>query len=120
MDAGEEVGEGELLVEEETDWEQGGTRVAEGGLEEVGLWGVEDEGGDVGVGEGEVSGEGGSYTGSVGEDLLGGDVAGGVEVLPDVVGVLGHLFLAGVGVGALAVASVVEGKDVDAEVVQGR
>ena len=90
----------------------------EGGVEEVGLGGVEDEGGDVGVGEGQMGGEGGSDAGPVGDDLVGWDVTGGVEVLPGVVGVLGHLLLVGVGVGALAVATVVEGEDVDAEVVQ--
>ena len=118
-EAGEEVGEGEALVEEEPGREEGGTRVAKSGVEEVGLRGVEDKSGDVGVGEREIGGEGASYTGAVGNDLMGGDVAGGVEVLPGVVGVLGHLLLAGVSVGALAVAAVVEGKDVDAEVVQG-
>lgn len=50
---------------------------------------------------------------------MGGNLAGGFEVLPGGVGVLGHLLLAGVSVGALTVASVVEGEDVDAEVVKG-
>ena len=47
-----------------------------------------------------------------------GDCAGGGEVLPGGVGVLGHALLAGASGGALAVAAIVEGEDVDAEVVE--
>ena len=67
---------------------------------------------------GEFDGKGGADAGSVGDDLLCGDGAGGGEVLPGGVGVVGHVELAGVGWGALAVAAVVEGEDVEAEVVE--
>ena len=45
-EGGERLGEREALVEEETDGEEGGARVADGYVEEVGAGRVEDEGGD--------------------------------------------------------------------------
>lgn len=44
-------------MEEEADGKEAGAGVVEGGVEEIGLRSVEDEGGDVGVGEGKVGGE---------------------------------------------------------------
>ena len=49
---------------------------------------------------------------------MGGDAAGGREVRPGGFGVLSHSELIGMGVGAVAEAAVVEGEDVDAEVVE--
>ena len=66
-----------------------------------------------------MRGEGGSYACAVGDELLGGDVAGGGEVLPGGFGVVGHVSLIGTDGGALSVASIVEGEDVDAEIVEG-
>ena len=105
-------------MEEQASGEQVGAGIAESGVEEIGVGRIEDEGGERGVLDGELSCEGGSDAGAVGDDVLGRDGAGGGEVLPGGIGVAGHILLAGVGGGALAVASVVEGEDVDAEVVE--
>lgn len=83
------------------------------------MGGVEDEGGDCGVVCCELGGEGRSYAGSVGDDLLGGDGSGVGEVLPGGIGVVGHVLLIGARGCALAVAAVVEGEDVEADVVEG-
>lgn len=105
-------------MKEESDGEEAAAGVALGYGEEVGAGGVEDEGWDDGKICGELGGQGGSYAGSVGDDLLGGDGSGVGEVLPGGVGVMGHVLLVGAGGGALAVAAVVEGEDVEAEVVE--
>ena len=107
-----------MLVEEETYGEEAGAGIVENCGEEVAFGRVEDECRDGGMDGGEVGCEGGSEAGSVGDDLLGGDGAGGGEVVPGGVGVLGHLALIGMGVGAVAVASIVEGEDVKAEIVE--
>ena len=64
------LGEGEALVEEETDGNEVGARVADGCVEEVGARRVEDQGRDWRVSGGELGGQGGSDAGSVGDDLL--------------------------------------------------
>ena len=92
--------------------------VVANGIEQVAFWGFQDEGWDFGVTGGEVGGEGGSDADAVGNDLLSGNFAGSVEIVPGGFGVLGHTGLIGMGVGAVAVAAVVEGEDVDAEVVE--
>ena len=45
-EGGERFGEGETLVKEETDGEEGGSRVADGYVEKIGAGGVEDQGRD--------------------------------------------------------------------------
>ena len=67
---GEEVGEGEAFVKEKADGEQGRAGVAYGYVEEIGAGRVEDEGGDVVVGDGEAGGDGGSNAGTVGDDVF--------------------------------------------------
>ena len=59
-EGGERFGEREALVEEEPDGDEAAARVFEGGVEEVGAGGVEDEGGDVGVGGGQMGCERGA------------------------------------------------------------
>jgi len=105
-------------MEEEADGEEGGARVADGYVEEVGAGCVENQGGDGVVIGGEAGCKRSADAGSVRDDALFGDCAGGGEVLPGRVDVLGHALLAGAGGGALAVAAIVEGEDVEAEVVE--
>src|SRR5260370_14626618 len=110
-EGGEWLVEGETLVEEEADGEEGGARVASGYVEEVGAWRVENQGRDVVVVGGEASGEGGSDSGPVGDDVLSGEGAGSGEVLPGGVGVLGHALLAWAGRGAPAACTIDDGED---------
>ena len=91
--------------------------VLDGG-EEVRLGIVEDESGDFGVGAGEGGGEGGTDAGAIRDDSVGRDGAGGGEVQPGGFGILRHVEIIGMGEGAEAVAAVVEGEDVEAEVVK--
>ena len=106
------------MVEEEADGEKGGARGAYGYVEEIGAGCVENQGGDGVVIGGEAGGEGGSDAGAVGNDVLSGEGAGGGEVLPGGVGVVSHALLARAGGSALSVAAIVEGEDVEAEVVK--
>ena len=105
-------------MEEEADGEEPGARIAYCYVEEVGAGCVENQGGDGVVIGGKAGCEGGARAGSVGNDALCGDCACGGEVPPGGVGVLGHALLTWTGGGALAVAAVVEGEDVEAEVVE--
>src|ERR1700731_551825 len=89
-------------MEEEADGEEPGTRIAYGYVEEVGAGWVENQGGDGVVIGGKAGCEGGARAGSVGNDALCGDCAGGGEVLPGGGGGLGHALLAWGGRGALA------------------
>ena len=107
-----------MLVKEEADWKEAGAGIALGQFEEVGAWRVKDQGGDGGVICRELGGKGGPYAGAVRDDLLRRESAGGGEVLPGGVDVVGHVLLVGAGCCTLAVAAVVEGEDVEAEVVQ--
>ena len=92
---------------------------SEGCVEEIGVWVVENDGGDGGLGCGQMRGERGADAGSVGDDLR----AAGMErelVRYWQAASASWVMAAGWGGGgALAVASVVEGEDVDAEVVEG-
>ena len=105
-------------MEEEADGEEPGARVAYGYVEEIGAWRVENQCRDVVVIAGEAGCEGSPDSGSVRDDVLYRECSGGGEVLPGGVGVVGHALLAGAGSGALAVAAIVEGEDVEAEVVE--
>ena len=118
LESREWLGEREALVEEEADGEEFGAWVACGYFEEVGAGCVENQGGDGVVIGSEVGRECGADTGSIGEDALRGYCAGGGEVLPGGVGVLGHALLVWAGRGTLAVAAIVEGEDVEAKVVE--
>ena len=63
-------------MEEEADGDEVGGVGGEGGCGGVGVGIGEDEGGEFGMGEGEVGGEGCAEAGSIGNDLGSGDVAG--------------------------------------------
>jgi hypothetical protein len=115
---GERLGEREALVKEEANGDECCARVELGYVEEVGTGRVENYGWNVVVGDRESGCEGGSDAGAVGDDLLWRDGARCGEVLPGGVGVAGHALLAGARLGALAVAAVIEGEDVDAEIVE--
>ena len=115
---GEWLSEGEALVEEETDGDERGAGIVLGDAKEIGAGSVEDYGGNHAVSSGEASREGGSGAGSVRNDVLLREMAGGGEIEPRRVGVAGLALLAGTGCGALTVAAVVEGEDVDAEIVE--
>ena len=65
-----------------------------------------------------MGGEGCSCAGAVGDDLIWRDRARDGEVLPGGVEIVGHALLTWAGCCALAIAAVVEGEDVDADVVQ--
>jgi hypothetical protein len=54
VERGEWLGEWETVVKEETDREDGGALVAEGCIEEIGAWVVEDDCGDGCLGDGDV------------------------------------------------------------------
>lgn len=119
VQGGQRLGQGEVLTEERADREEAGAGVTEGNVEQIGVGAVKNDAGDAGMGGGEVGGEGGSDAGAVRDDLLRRDGAGGGEVLPGGLGVLGHLELVGTAFGAESVAAIVEGEDVDAETLQG-
>lgn len=118
MERGERGFEGKGLAEEEMRRHELGARVGQDRLEKIVFRGLKDERGDGGVGCSEVGGEGRANADSVEDDLLGGEVTGGGEVLQGSVCVGGHAGLARVDGGALSVATVVEGKEIDAEVVE--
>src|SRR5438270_7900654 len=118
MESGERFGQREALVKEQARREKPGARVIDRHAEEVGARRVENDGSDVVVIGGEAICEGGAATSAVRNDVLWGDSASGGEVLPGRVRVLSHFLLAGARGSALAVAAIVEGEDVDAEVVQ--
>ena len=80
---------------------------------------AEDKGRGLRMLGGEFGCEGGADAGAEEDDPGGREVAGGGEVLPGEGGVLLHAALVGVEGGALAVATVVEGEDVDAGGVEG-
>lgn len=116
----ERGGEREALLEEETGWDETGTVVAQSRIEQVVDGRLQDECRRVRVHGGELGGESCAHADSIGDNTGLGEVAADVEVLPGGFGVLGQDLLAGVwGGSALAVATVVDGEDVDAEVVQG-
>ncbi len=119
FEGGERSGEGEVFVKEKVERDKAGTGVLLGYFEEVSVGGVEDECWDGGVAGCELGGERGSDAGSIEDDLLRGNGASVCEVLPGGVSVVGHVLLAGTGWGALTVAAIVEGEDVEADVVEG-
>jgi len=82
VESGERFGERETLMEEETNGEEPGARIAGGCVEEIGARRIEDEGLNGWIRDGEMSCEGGSGASSVRDDLLRGEVAGGGEILP--------------------------------------
>ena len=97
---GERFGEGKALVEEETDGDEFGPRVAHGCVEEVGARRIEYQGRDGAVSGDELGRKGGAGPGSVGDDLLRWDGARGREVLKGGVDVSGHALLAGADAGS--------------------
>ena len=105
-------------MEEQPDGHEAGMAVVPDRVEEVTLRRFQDKGRDVAMVGGQMGSEGGSDADPVGNDLMGGDVAGCSEVGPGGFGVLSHSELIGVSVGAVPVAAVVEGKDVDAEIMK--
>jgi hypothetical protein len=115
---GREGIEREALVEEEANGERADAGIGEGGRE-WGWTGVgEDDGGDGEVLGGEVAGQAGSDAGAEEEDVVFGDGARVAEVAESGVCVFGHPGLGGVDGGALAVAAVVEGKEIQAKGVE--
>ena len=105
-------------MEEQTDGHKAGVGVVPDSFEKVALWGFQDETGDVAMTGGQVSSEGGSDAYTVRDDLMGGDAAGSGEITPCRLDILDHPELIGVGIGAVAIAAIVECEDVDAEVVE--
>lgn len=105
-------------MEEQPDWGEAGVGIMPDGVEQIAFRGFQDEGGDFAVIGGQVRSERGSYADAIGDNLMRWNAARGVEVSPGRFGVLDHPNLIGVGVGAVAVAAVVEGKDIDAEIVE--
>jgi len=116
--SGERLREGEAFVKEETDGDEPGAGILLGDAKKIGARGVEDQSRDHAVNGCKASGKGGSGADSIGNDVLRGEMAGGGEMKPRRVGVVGKAFLTGADCGTLAVAPVVEGEDVDAEVVE--
>lgn len=68
-------GQREIFVEEQADGQEAGAGIAASGIEQVGVWGVEDEGWDGGVRDCEGSCERGSGSGAVGDDVACRDVS---------------------------------------------
>ena len=68
LEGGERGEEAEALVEEEADGEKSGSGVGEGVLEDVGVWVVEDDGGEAGIVRGEREGERGRDAVAVRDD----------------------------------------------------
>ncbi len=68
MERGEWLGEWKTVVKEETDGEDGGARVVEGCVEEVGAWVVENNGGDGCLGCGKMRRQRGAGADSIGDD----------------------------------------------------
>jgi len=105
-------------MKKKTDGNQDGSLVASGYVEEIGAGRIEDEGGDGVVLRGKAGCERCASACSIGNDVLGGKITRGCEVLPGRVRVVGEALLAGARCGALTVAAVVKGEDVQAEVVE--
>jgi len=105
-------------MEEQTDGHEAGVGVVPDSFEKVAFWGFQNEAGDLVMIAGQMSSEGGSDPYTVRDDLMGGDAARSGEMTPGRFGILGHPELIGVGIGAVAIAAIVECEDVDAEVVE--
>ena len=105
-------------MKEEMDRHKRGSRIAQCYFEEIGARGIENQCRDHVVVCGEACCKKGSDAGAVGDDLLRGDMAGGDEVLPRGVGVVGEASLTRACGGTLAVTAIVEGEDVDAEIMK--
>ncbi len=108
-------GDLEAVVEEQADREKLGAPVGADLVEQIGAWGIEDEGGGLRMLGGELGRERGADAGAEEDDLGGWEVAGGRKVLPGRGGVLFHAALIGMGGGALTEAAVVEGEDIEAD-----
>ncbi len=110
--------EGETLFEEEANGEGADAGVGEGDGEGIESGGGKDEGGDRGIADGQGGGKAGACAGAEEEDVVFGDGAGFAEVAEGGGCIVRHALLGGVDGGALAVASVVEGEEVEAEGVE--
>ena len=118
MKLGGDGGDVETVMEEEGGGNEGGAAVGEGATGEVGVGVLEDEGGEIRVGDGELGGEVAAEAGAHGDDAGGGEVAGVEEVVEGGLSVFQHAGLVGVlGVG-LAESAVIDGKEVEVEVVE--
>ena len=109
----EGVGEGEGLVEEESEGDDFAAGVVARAVGEVAVWGFEEEGGEGGIFGAEGDGEGGSEAGAVDDDGGLGEGAAGGEVGEGGSGVGFHGGFGGVLAEGVAVAAVVEEEDVE-------
>ena len=100
-------------MKEKTDRERPGPGVGQCSVDGVRSGGVEYEGGQIGMGGGEMHGECGSQALAIEKDSGGGKMAGLGEVLKCVSDIFLHTDLIGAGGIALAVTAVVEGEDVE-------
>lgn len=116
----EGFGQRKVFVEQQADRQKSRTSIAADGGEQVGSGRIENKSGNFGMKDGQVGSQRGSDAGAVRNDLLCGNGAQGREIFPGGIGVLHHFLLVGMSVSALAVASVIEGEDIEAESVKSR
>ncbi len=115
---GEGGGDVEVVAQEQAHGEVTGARFGDDAIEGEDVGCVDDEGGEFGVGVGEVGGEDGSESLAVGDDGGGRQVAGVEKVVEGGGGVFGHAGFGGVGRVALAEAAIVEGEEVEVGLVE--
>src|ERR1700730_7811432 len=106
-------------MEEQSQGDELAARIAPDDIQQVSARGFKNHGWRLRGILGEVRRDRSSNGHAVQDDLLFGDISAGTKILPGGFGVVSHVLLGGMDWGAGAVTAVVEGEDVDAEVVQG-